>query len=69
MDDREHTWTEPTTERPAPSGVLTFALCFLLFLGALALMGFGFDQASGALFAAGLVLGSLAFAIPMTSRS
>ncbi|EYR64476.1 hypothetical protein N866_10630 [Actinotalea ferrariae CF5-4] len=69
MDDREHTWTEPATERPAPSGVLTFALCLLLLLGAFALMAFGFDQASGALFTVGLVLACAAFAIPMSARS
>lgn len=69
MDEREQTWSEPTTERPAPAGVLTFALCFLLLLGAFGLMAWSFDQASGALFALAIVLASAAFAIPMSSRS
>ncbi|MBC7291933.1 MAG: hypothetical protein H5T83_11460 [Actinotalea sp.] len=69
MDEREHTWSEPTTERPAPSGVLTFALCFLLLIGAFVLMAYSFDLASGALFAVGIVLASVAFAVPMTSRA
>jgi hypothetical protein len=68
VDDREHTWTEPTTERPAPSGVLTFALCFLLLLGAFVLMAVSFDQASGAVFALAILLASAAFAVPMSSR-
>lgn len=72
MDEREQTWTEPiaepTAERPAPAGVLTFALCFLLLLGAFALMAVSFDQASGALFALAIALASAAFAVPMTSR-
>lgn len=55
--------------RPEGSSAVLFVLCAVLLLAGFAVMAFGFDHASGGLFALGIVLSGLAFLIPMTRSS
>ena len=58
----------PAQESSAPAGalaVVTFVLCFALFVGGLVVMSLGYDASSALLFTAGLVVSSLAFLLPL----
>jgi len=58
----------PTEESTAPAGalaVVTFALCFALFVGGFVVMALGYDASSALLFTSGLVLSSFAFLLPL----
>lgn len=65
MDDREQAWHETPSQPPAASGVLLFAVCFLLLLVGFWLMGYGYETGLGPVFSGGLLAAGLAFMIPL----
>lgn len=60
--------SEMSHEHDAPTGalgVVTFVLCFAMFIGGFYLMAISFPAESALLFTAGMVASSLAFLIPL----
>ena len=70
----EHVQHEDQSSPAVSGGPILFVLCFILFVGGLALMGRAFHEdntgsTSAWLFAAGIVVSSIAFLIPLARKA